>query len=433
MKAIRASLFHCLRHPLKGHGPAFEYIPDAGLILEGGKVKALGPAESVLKGLDPQSVESYPTGLIVPGFIDAHVHYPQLPMIGAYGEELLSWLERYTFPCERRFADPAYAQRVASLFCDELLRNGTTTALVFATVHAHSVDALFEEAQRRRMRLLTGKVLMDRNVPEDLRDTPTQAYAESRELIERWHGRDRLLYALTPRFAASSSPEQLATVAQLWDEFPDCYLQTHVAENKAEISWVRELFADEVPRGSSYLEVYQHYGLVRERAIFAHGIYLEDQDWGHLQRSGAGLCFCPSSNLFLGSGLFPYRKACAHDIHVALGTDVGAGTSFSQLQTLNEAYKVLKLQGDKLSALEAFYLATLGGAEALRLERQLGNLLPGKEADFIVLDKAKTPLLERRLEGVLDIEEQLFVLMTLAGERPIRATYVDGQKSDVHA
>ncbi len=428
MQFFRAPLFHCVQKPSDSSAPCFEYIPDAGLQIEKGLVKRVGPASEVLAQVAPEHIQAFPDALIVPGFIDAHIHYPQLPMIGAYGEELLTWLERYTFPCERRFADRAYADAMAQLFLQELLKNGTTTAMVFATVFPHSVDVLMERALALGMRLIAGKVLMDRNVPEDLQDTADTAYQESKQLIERWHGRDRLLYALTPRFAASCSPAQLRSVARLWDEYPDVYMQTHVAENRQEVEWIRELFATEVPSQTSYLEVYQHFGLVRERGMFAHAIHLEERDWSHLQRSGAAVCFCPSSNLFLGSGLFPYAKARSMKVRVALGTDVGAGTSFSQLQSLNEAYKVVKLQGERLSAVEGFYLATLGGAEALRLEDKLGNLLPGKEADFVVLDRTSTPLLKERLSRSNSVEEDLFVWMTLAGERPVRATYLAGQK-----
>jgi guanine deaminase len=359
----------------------------------------------------------------MPGFIDTHVHYPQVDMIAAYGEQLLQWLERHAFPTERRFDDVAHAGEVAEFFLDELLRNGTTTAMVFATVHPGSVDAIFSAASARGMRLIAGKVLMDRNCPEFLRDTPASGYAQSRELIERWHGCDRNSYAVTPRFAPTSSDEQLALAGALLDEFPGVYLQSHVAENRKEVAWVAELF----PWSRSYLDVYDRYGLLREQAVYAHCIHLDATDRNRMAQSGAAMSFCPTSNLFLGSGLFDLDAAAASGARVGIGTDVGGGTSFSILRTLSEAYKVAQMAGQNLSPLRAFYLATLGSARSLYLDQKIGNFERGKEGDLIVLDPAATPLLKRRMQQTDSLSERLFLLMMLGDDRAIAATRVMGR------
>ena len=350
------------------------------------------------------------------------MHYPQTDIIASHGEQLLEWLEKYTFPAERRFADPAHAAEVAGFFCDELLRNGTTTAAAFATVHPASVEALFEAAQQRRMRLITGKVLMDRNCPDFLRDTAETGYADSQALIERWHNRDRLLYAITPRFAPTSTPAQMALAGRLFREHPGVFLQSHLAENRAEVAWVAQLH----PEARSYLDVYERAGQLGMRALFAHCLWLDDSDRRRMAERGAAMSFCPTSNLFLGSGLFDLARARALGVRVGLGTDVGGGTSLSMLQTLNEAYKVLQLGGQSLSAASGFYLATLGGAHSLYLDDRIGNFAPGKEADFVVLDPRATPLLARRSAACTTLEERLFVLMMLGDDRAVAATYVMG-------
>jgi guanine deaminase len=343
-------------------------------------------------------------------------------MIAAYGEQLLEWLETYTFPTERRFADPDYAALMAEAFVAELLRNGTTTAVTLCSVHPESVDALGRVAERVNLRLVLGKVLMDRNAPPELCDTPERAYHESKQLIERWHERGRLLYAITPRFAPTSSPAQLRVAAELWNEHRSTYLHTHLSENRAEIEWVKSLFSEH----ESYTAVYDHFGLVTERSIFAHAIHLSEPELALLHERGATVAFCPSANLFLGSGLFPYRAMREAGVRVAIGTDVGAGTSFSLLRTLSEAYKVLQLQGERLSAHQGAYLATLGGARALRLDGWIGNFEPGKEADFVVLDFDSTPLLRLRCAAAAELDERLFALMMLGDDRAVLRTYVAG-------
>jgi guanine deaminase len=407
------------------------YLADGLLVIRDGTIAAFGTYAALEAEYGAIPIVSYPDRLIMPGLIDTHVHYPQMEMIAAYGEQLLEWLNKYTFPTEGKFQDRAYAQKIASLFLDELLKNGTTTALVFATVHAQSVDAFFVEAQRRNLRMISGKVLMDRHAPDFLTDTPETAYAESKQLIEKWHKTDRLLYAITPRFAITSTPEQLKIAGQLLQEFPDVYLHTHLSENVKEVAWVAELF----PESHGYLDVYDRAGLVGEKSVFAHGVQLTEAEFQRLSTAKAALSFCPTSNLFLGSGLFKlhHAKAIAHPVNVGLGTDVGAGTSFSLLQTASEAYKVVQLQQQSLSAFQALFLATLGGARALSLEDKLGNFDPGKEADLIVLNPQATPLMALRTGAIArslpEIAEQAFGMMMLADDRAVEAVYVAGVRS----
>ena len=425
MEALRASILHCLADPGEGSKPAaWEYFEDGLLAVHDGRIVDAGPADAVRARL-PADIEvtDYAGKLIVPGFIDCHVHFPQLDIIGSYGAQLLDWLNQYAYPVEAKFADPDHAREVANAFVDELLRNGTTTALVFGTVHAHSADAIFEAAEARSMRLIAGKVLMDSNCPEELRDSPDSGYAESKALIERWHGKGRLGYAITPRFALTSSPEQLAAAGKLADEYPDTWIHTHLAENMDEV----EQIARQFPDSRSYLDVYEQVGLVRERAVFAHCLHMNDQDRSSMATNRAAAAFCPTSNLFLGSGLFDLTAMREAGVCCGLGTDVGGGTSLSLLRTASEAYKVLHLREHALPATQALYLATLGAAEALRLEDKIGNFEEGKEADFAVLDFEGSNLTARRCAAASTIEEKLFALMTLADDRNVAATYVEGR------
>ena len=362
--------------------------------------------------------------LILPGFVDCHVHCPQLDIIAADGSRLLEWLERHAYPEEMKFADRAHAAAVAAAFLDELLRRGTTTALVFATVHPQSVDALFEAARARNMRLIAGKVLMDRNCPAALTDDAATGYSDSRRLIERWHGVGRLGYAITPRFAITSSDAQLEAAGRLAAEFPDVWIHTHLAENADEIAEVARLF----PERRGYLDVYRHHGLLRERAVFAHCLHLDRPELDALAAGHGAAAFCPTSNLFLGSGLFDLRAATAAGVRVGLATDVGGGTSLSMLTTIGEAYKVLKLRDQPLPAARAVYLATLGAARALGLGDRIGSFEPGKEADFVVLDPAATPLTARRTAGAASIAELIFALAYLGDDRHVAATYVAGEE-----
>lgn len=424
LRAIRGELVHFLGDPADLGAAALSHLADGVLVVRDGRIAELGPAADVLARLPAGvPVDDYRGKLVLPGFVDTHIHYAQTDIIASHGEQLLAWLEKYTFPAERRFADAAHAGEVAEFFCDELLKNGTTTAMVFATVHPGSVDALFGAAQRRRLRMIAGKVLMDRHCPDFLRDTAATGHADSQALIARWHGRDRLLYAVTPRFAPTSTRAQMALAGELFAAHPGLYLQSHVAENRGEVAWVAELY----PEARSYLDVYERYGQLGARSVFAHCIWLDDTDRARMAATGAAMSFCPTSNLFLGSGLFDLERAHALGVRVGLGTDVGGGTSFSMLQTMNEAYKVLQLNGQALSAERAFYLATLGGARSLYLDERIGNFAPGKEADLVVLDPAATPLLARRTAGTATLAERLFVLMMLGDDRAVAATHILGE------
>ncbi len=424
--AYRASILHFLADPdAVGLEASYQYFADGLLVVTDGKVAAVGEAEALLPELaDQVEVVSYDNSLIVPGFIDTHIHYPQTEMIAAYGEKLLEWLETYAFPVESKFSDPEYARNIADRFLDELLRAGTTTALVFGTVHKASVESFFEACEQRNLRMIAGKVLMDRNAPDYLTDTPESGYQDSRELIEKWHNRGRARYAVTPRFSPTSSPEQLRKAGQLMAEYPGVYMHTHMSENLDEVEWVKELFPD----CSSYLDTYDQAGLLGRRSVFAHCIHLEDAEWDRLAETESNIAFCPTSNLFLGSGLFHLSRAVKQNIRVGLGTDVGGGTSFSILQTLNEAYKVLQMRGEKLSPFKGFYLATLGAADSLDLADVIGNFEPGKEADFAVLDKACTPLMDFRMQNCKDLFEELFVFSMLGDDRAVQATYAAGSK-----
>jgi len=422
--AIRASFLHFLNDPAKVDNieDAYQYIADGILVTENGKVSSLTTFSQESADLYPQ-LEDKRGQLIMPGFIDTHIHYPQTEMIAAYGEQLLEWLETYTFPTEKQFSDKAYAKKISQFFVNELLKNGTTSALVFGTVHPESVDALFEEADKIDMRMIAGKVMMDRNAPEYLLDTAQSSYDQSKTLIDKWHNKGRLQYAITPRFAPTSSPEQLAMAGKLKAEYPDVYVQTHLSENKDEIEWVKSLF----PEHAGYLDVYDHYGLVGDKCVFAHCIHLTEQEWQTMADSDSVIAFCPTSNLFLGSGLFNLEKADDIKVRVGLATDVGGGTSFSQLQSLSEAYKIMQLQGQTLSVFKGLYMATLGSAESLSMADKVGNLTVGKEADFIVVDWAATDLQALRLENSTNLQEKLFALMMLGDERNIQSTYVAGQ------
>ena len=421
-KAIRASFLHFIDDPDQA-SDGWEYIEDGLLILKLGQITALGKTDNWFNFL-PDGIEfhDFSGRLIMPGFIDTHTHYPQTDIIASHGTQLLEWLEKYTFPTEAKFSDINVANSTAEFFCDELLRNGTTTSAVFATIHPESVDAIFRAAQKRDMRLISGKVMMDRNAPDFLCDTAQSSYDDSAKLIEKWHRNGRALYAVTPRFAPNSSDAQLRVAGRLLQEYDGLYLQSHVAENADEVAWVAELF----PERRSYLDVYDHYGLVGKRSIYAHCIHLDQTDRERMASSGAAMAFCPTSNLFLGSGLFDLDSAQQNSVRVGVATDVGGGTSFSILQTLNEAYKVSQMSGQTLTSMKAFYLATLGGAKALHLEHKLGNFEVGKEADFVVLDLHSTPLMKRRMAVSDSIQDTLFALMMLGDDRAVQATFVMG-------
>ena len=418
---VRGTIVHCPREA--GGQPTLETFDDGVMLVDDGHVQRIGPATTLLRSdLKDLPVEDHSGSMILPGLIDTHIHYPQTDIIASYGEQLLEWLNRYTFPAEAAFGDAEVAAETAAFFIDELLRNGTTTALVLGTVHAQSVDAIFAAAAARDMRIAAGQVLMDRHAPDNLLDTAESGYRDSQALIERWHGQGRLLYAITPRFAPTSSEAQLAATGRLARAYPETFVHTHVAENSSEVAWVRALFPDE----RSYLDVYDRYGLVRERSVFAHCIHLDDDDRRRMAEQGAAAAFCPTSNLFLGSGLFDYAQAREAGMRVGLATDVGGGTSFSMLRTAAEAYKVSALHGQPLSAATMLHLCTRAGASALYLDDRIGGFDPGMEADFIVVNPAATPLTGRRDRAATTIEERLFALFTLGDDRHITATYLRG-------
>lgn len=423
-KALRGPVFTLIGDPfLIGVDKAARHLEDGLVLIENGIIKSVEPyAPELAKSI---AVEHYPNGLICPGFIDCHVHYPQLEIIGAYAGDLLEWLDGSAFVAEQRFKDTAYAARAARVFIQEALRAGTTSAAVFCTVHPESVEAFFTESERWNTRMIAGKVLMDRDAPAALCDSPEAAYDESRALLEKWHGRGRQLYGITPRFAISSTPDELAAAGRLWAEYPTAYLHTHLNESKEEIARVAELFP-----GARYLDIYAEHGLVGENSIFAHSIHMSEEDFSACHAAGAALAHCPTSNMFIGSGFFRAfdAKKTGRPVKTGLATDVGGGTSISMLRTMGEAYKVAQANRTRLHPVQAWYLATRGGAEALNLEGKIGSIAPGLEADLIVLDLAPTPLLEFRMEKAGTLAEKLFILMTLGDERNIKAAYVAGER-----
>lgn len=419
-------------------------IPDAAVVVDGSIIAAVGEASDILDAYSSTTaatVHDHGDALIIPGLVDCHVHYPQIGMIASPGEQLLDWLDRYTFPAEARFADKAHAEATAEFFTDQLIRNGVTTALVFSTVHPHSVDALFTAAQRKDLRIITGKMCMDRNAPADLLDTPESAVADSKALIDRWHGTGRLEYAITPRFAPTSSDAQLRALGELAADHPDVLIQTHLSENTAECDWVRELF----PQASDYTDVYDRAGLVRERAVFGHAVHLSDRELTRLDEAHASLAHCPTSNNFLGSGLFPLKDILGKvpDLRIGFGSDVGAGTSLSPLATAGEAYKVSRLLASAastsgttaLTAAELLYHSTLGGARALGVDAHVGSLAPGKDADLVILDPAAgtapsgtpaDPVLAHRAAQCTTTEELLFACLMLGDDRTVAGVVVNG-------
>src|SRR5690242_5936091 len=412
---------------LEGLEATMRYESDAIVAMKDGTITHFGPASEVRDALPPDTTvtELGKDTLTMAGFIDCHVHYPQTEIIGAYGGQLIDWLDKYTYVAEQAFADKDHAREAARVFLKECLRAGTTTAAVYCTVHPQSVDAFFEESEGLGTRMIAGKVLMDRNAPGALTDTPKKGYDETKALIGKWHGKGRHLYCVTPRFAPTSSPEQMEMTGTVWNEHPGTYLQSHIAETRNEAAWVKSLY----PACSGYLDVYDRYRQLGKRAIYGHGIWLTEDELQRCHDTGTAIAHCPTSNLFLGSGCFNLRNAkkAERPVRVGLATDLGAGTSFSMLQTLNEAYKVAQLNGHSLSAGHAFYLATRGGAQALCLEDTIGSIAPGREADLVVLDLKSTPIIEYRMRYCEDLAEALFIQMTLGDDRAVLATYIAGR------
>jgi guanine deaminase len=420
--ALRGDLLDFTAAPDWGNteSAAVRFRPDHWLLVQDGRITGVQPGAQALD--DSWTQQDHRGRLILPGFIDTHVHSPQVDVIGSYGTELLDWLNTYTFPAEQRYADPAVAERGAALFLDALLAAGTTSAVVFPTVHKVSADALFAAAADRGMRLIAGKVLMDRHAPDGLRDDVEQAERDCRDLIARWHGRHRLSYAVTVRFAPTSTPEQLAMAGRLCAEDASLYMQTHVAENRAEVQWVHELF----PEARSYLDVYARAGLLHRRSVFAHGIWLDDEDRAALADAGAQIAHSPSSNLFLGSGLFGWPAAQQCRCAVSLASDVGGGTSLCMLRNMGDAYKIQALAGQRLTAWAALHACTLGAASALGLADEIGSLEAGRLADVCVWDWAAGAVAERRLSVAQGLHERVFAWMTLGDERNLVASMVAG-------
>jgi guanine deaminase len=421
MKAFRGEILSVPDDPAVAGPEAIRHFEDGLLVVEDGLVLACGPHAALAERFAEAEVERL-DGLIVPGFVDSHVHYPQIECIASHGEQLMQWLERHIFPAEKAFADRGHADQVAAFFLDQLLRHGTTSALVFATVHPGSVDALFEAALERDMRIVSGKVLMDLG-PEGLRDTVVSGRADSEALIARWRGRGRLGYAVTPRFAPTSSVEQLADAGALVAAHSDVLMHTHLSENPGEIDFVASRF----PEAEDYLDVYDRFGLLGPRSIFAHCVHVSDRALGRMAEAGSGIAFCPTSNMFLGSGLFDLAQADRHSVRIGIGTDIGAGTTLSMLHTLGEAYRTCQLRGASLDPFRALHLATAGGARVMGIADRVGGLLPGQEADFIVLDARATPLLARRCAGA-SLHDRLFALQILGDDRAIAGTYLRGSR-----
>jgi guanine deaminase len=396
---------------------------DGAVVVEDGRIAWTGERADLPAALaEGAERHDYGDDLILPGFVDGHVHYPQIGVIASFGAQLLDWLETYTFPEEARFADPAYARAAARLFLDLLLANGTTTVAVYCTVHPQSADAFFAEADARGLRTIAGKILMDRNAPAGVRDTAQAGYDDTKALIGRWHGRGRALYAVTPRFAPTSTPAQLEACAALMREHPDVYLQSHVSENLDEVKWVAELF----PEARSYLDVYGRFGLLGPRALYGHAIHMDVADLALAAGTGARFVHCPTSNLFIGSGLFRLHETRAAGVRVLFGSDVGGGTSLSPFATMKAAYEIAQFAGRSLTPEEAFWLSTAGGSDALSLGDRIGRLAPGYEADIAVLDLRSTAMVRQRVDRAESLRDVLFAQMILADERAVRATYAAG-------
>lgn len=423
MKAYRAALLYFA-------APAQAVYEADGLLVTGpdaeGRqvVQAVGSYHALVSGFAEVPTEHLPGRLIAPGFVDMHVHYPQLDVIGSPAEGLLPWLENYTFPEEKRFASKDHCAQAATFFIAELLRNGVTTALAFATSHVESVNALFAEAQKNQLRLMTGKCLMDQNAPDGVRDETVQSLQDTEALIQRWHGVDRLGYAITPRFVPSCSEAQLRGAGELAAKYPDVWIQSHVAENKDEIAWVRQLY----PKARSYLSVYEQFGLLRPRAVYAHCIHIDDEDRALMRGTGTAAAVSPTSNLFLGSGFFDYEGADRIGFPYGLASDVGGGTSFSPFHTMLAAYYVGRegqtKTGLSLKPQHLWWQHTAGAARALGLEGVVGNLQPGCEADFVVLNLQATPLLARKTAQAASLDELLFALIVLGDDRVIEKAVI---------
>lgn len=408
--------------PVRDGHSAARPLRHGAVAIEGGRIAAVGEAADLRTRFPKARVHDHGDKLISAGFIDAHVHYPQTAIIASWGKRLIDWLNTYTFPEEMRFADPAYAAEVANRYLDLVLARGTTSVCSYATIHPESVDAIFTAAQARGMRLFAGKTCMDRNAPEGLRDSAQSAYDDSKRLLEKWHGLDRLSYVITPRFSPTSTPEQLHALGTLWREYPDCLMQTHLCEQTDEIAWVQSLF----PQSRDYLDTYEAQGLLREGAVYGHAIHLTDRERTRLIEAGASLVHCPTSNSFIGSGLFD--MTLAQSLRVGLATDTGGGSNFSMLRTMAAAYEVAQLRGQSLHPSQLWWLATQGSARALRCEDRIGNIAPGLEADLVVIDLASTPAIEQATRRAEDLWQALFPTIMMGDDRAVAEVWVGGKR-----
>lgn len=403
---------------------ATTWVRRGGVALCDGKIIDLGAADDLRTKYPDADVTDYGDGLITAGFIDAHAHYPQTGIIASWGKRLIDWLNTYTFPEETRFSDPEYARLIAESYFDLTLSNGTTSVCSFCTIHPESVDAFFTEAQARDLRVIAGKTCMDRNAPDGLRDTAKSAYDDSKALGEKWHGVGRLSYAVTPRFSPTSTPEQLEALGALWAEKPGYLMQTHLSEQVDEIEWVAELFPD----ARDYLDTYEKFGLLGAGGLFGHSIHLKPRERDRLKEVDASLIHCPTSNTFIGSGLFDMAGLMAAGHRIGLATDTGGGSSFSMLRTMAAAYEVGQLNGTVLHPAQLYWLATAGSARALRMGDKIGNLAVGSEADLVVLDLASTPAIAQRANRANDFWENLFPTIMMGDDRAIKSVWVNGQK-----
>ncbi len=406
---------------------AVRHEAHGGVLIEGGRIVEAGPADRLRRTRPGVPVSDYGPALVLAGFVDAHAHYPQTAIIASWGKRLIDWLNTYTFPEEMRFDDPAYARGVADRYLDLVLACGTTTVASYCTIHPESVDAFFEAAGARTMRAVAGKTCMDRHAPPGLLDTPQTAYDDSERLLRKWHGVARLSYAITPRFAPTSTPAQLEAMGALWAEHPDCLMQTHLSEQTDECAWVAELFPD----ARDYLDTYEIFGLVGPGAVFGHAIHLSDRERNRLRESGASLVHCPTSNTFIGSGLFDMDGLARSGHRIGLATDTGGGSSFSMLRTMAAAYEIAQLRGRALHPAELLWLATQGSARALRMDDRIGNLAPGLEADIVVLDLASTSAIAQRAARAANIWEAVFPTIMMGDDRAVRAVWVNGAEVQI--
>ncbi len=427
MLLLRGRLLSFNRAPLSIDDTAsYLYIEDGGLLISEGKIAAIGDYADI-KTQAPEGTEEkdHRPHLIVPGLIDMHLHFPQMQVIGSYAANLLEWLSTYTFPEECRFVESAHAQRIATHFYDELIRHGTTTAVAYCSVHKTSADAFFAEAMKRNMLMVGGKVMMDRNAPQGLLDTPELGYDETRQVIADWHGKGRNHVAITPRFAITSTPKQMEAAQALAQEFPDLFIQTHLSENLDEIKYTCELY----PEATDYTDIYVRYGLMGSKTLLGHAIHLSDREADVLSETGAVAVHCPTSNLFIGSGLFPMKKLQRREkpVRIAVATDIGGGSSYSMLRTMDEAYKIQQLLGERLNPLESWYLMTRGNAEALSMVDRIGTLDAGTDADITVLNASSTPAMALKMEVVNSLTEELFLMLTMGDDRTVVETYISGK------